>query len=219
MGAIARQRPLHRIPQRFIFVLRCVHPAVNPRVPVSQTPSFRRCGLVRQPKFHARARFAASCHGHQPSIHRFYFAYAGASCVLRFGIAPKSADSVLVSFRFARGLLVAVISLSQSSKRSTLKFSLERVIGNGSFGTVFEARIIETGEVVAIKKVLQDRRFKVRYPLSVRGFAAHSRDFLRVSHRKLPCLWFGLAAGLFQRVYPRVLCPFVGHGRIASFRS
>jgi hypothetical protein len=28
--------------------------------------------------------------------------------------------------------------------------------------TVFEAKIVETGEVVAIKKVLQDRRFKVR---------------------------------------------------------
>jgi serine/threonine protein kinase len=50
----------------------------------------------------------------------------------------------------------------QGSKRSTLKFSLERIIGNGSFGTVFEAKIVETGEVVAIKKVLQDRRFKVR---------------------------------------------------------
>lgn len=47
-------------------------------------------------------------------------------------------------------------------KRSTLKFSLERIIGNGSFGTVFEAKIIETGETVAIKKVLQDRRFKNR---------------------------------------------------------
>jgi kinase len=36
------------------------------------------------------------------------------------------------------------------------------VIGNGSFGVVFEARHIETGRKVAIKKVLQDRRFKNR---------------------------------------------------------
>jgi hypothetical protein len=43
----------------------------------------------------------------------------------------------------------------------TLKFTTEKVIGNGSFGVVYEARIIETGETVAIKKVLQDRRFKV----------------------------------------------------------
>ena len=44
----------------------------------------------------------------------------------------------------------------------TLKLLTDHVIGNGSFGVVFEARIIETNEVVAIKKVLQDRRFKNR---------------------------------------------------------
>lgn len=54
-----------------------------------------------------------------------------------------------------------MIRAPQTAKRNTLKFSLERIIGNGSFGTVYEARIIETGEIVAIKKVLQDRRFKV----------------------------------------------------------
>jgi len=37
-----------------------------------------------------------------------------------------------------------------------------RVIGNGSFGVVFQATVRETGEIVAIKKVLQDRRFKNR---------------------------------------------------------
>lgn len=38
-----------------------------------------------------------------------------------------------------------------------------KVIGNGSFGVVFQAKLVETGELVAIKKVLQDKRFKVRY--------------------------------------------------------
>ena len=37
-----------------------------------------------------------------------------------------------------------------------------KVIGNGSFGVVFQAHHRDTHEVVAIKKVLQDRRFKVR---------------------------------------------------------
>lgn len=37
-----------------------------------------------------------------------------------------------------------------------------KVIGNGSFGVVFQAKLCDTGELVAIKKVLQDRRFKVR---------------------------------------------------------
>jgi len=36
------------------------------------------------------------------------------------------------------------------------------VIGSGSFGVVYKAKIRETGEVVAIKKVLQDKRYKNR---------------------------------------------------------
>ncbi len=36
-----------------------------------------------------------------------------------------------------------------------------KVIGNGSFGVVYQAKLCETGELVAIKKVLQDKRFKV----------------------------------------------------------
>ncbi|GAU89015.1 hypothetical protein RvY_01614 [Ramazzottius varieornatus] len=37
-----------------------------------------------------------------------------------------------------------------------------KVIGNGSFGVVYSARMIDTNEPVAIKKVLQDKRFKNR---------------------------------------------------------
>lgn len=36
------------------------------------------------------------------------------------------------------------------------------MIGHGSFGAVFLAKVAETNEVVAIKKVLQDKRFKNR---------------------------------------------------------
>jgi len=38
----------------------------------------------------------------------------------------------------------------------------EKVIGNGSFGVVFQATLVETGENVAVKNVLQDNRFKNR---------------------------------------------------------
>ncbi|XP_014669395.1 PREDICTED: glycogen synthase kinase-3 beta-like [Priapulus caudatus] len=37
-----------------------------------------------------------------------------------------------------------------------------KVIGNGSFGVVYQARLCSSGEQVAIKKVLQDKRFKNR---------------------------------------------------------
>ena len=37
------------------------------------------------------------------------------------------------------------------------------VIGNGSVGVVYQARLADTRELVAIKKVLQDKRFKVAW--------------------------------------------------------
>ncbi|KAI8062409.1 Pkinase-domain-containing protein [Gongronella butleri] len=43
-----------------------------------------------------------------------------------------------------------------------LQYSHQKVIGNGSFGVVYQAKVVTTGESVAIKKVLQDKRFKNR---------------------------------------------------------
>eukprot|EP00529_Nitzschia_sp_RCC80_P013425 CAMPEP_0113493310 /NCGR_PEP_ID=MMETSP0014_2-20120614/28526_1 /TAXON_ID=2857 /ORGANISM="Nitzschia sp." /LENGTH=610 /DNA_ID=CAMNT_0000387169 /DNA_START=501 /DNA_END=2333 /DNA_ORIENTATION=+ /assembly_acc=CAM_ASM_000159 len=48
------------------------------------------------------------------------------------------------------------------TEQDNISYSAERIIGNGSFGVVFEAKVVETNEVVAIKKVLQDKRFKNR---------------------------------------------------------
>ncbi|PSS13967.1 Shaggy-related protein kinase [Actinidia chinensis var. chinensis] len=44
----------------------------------------------------------------------------------------------------------------------TISYMAECVVGTGSFGVVFQAKCLETGESVAIKKVLQDRRYKNR---------------------------------------------------------
>lgn len=43
-----------------------------------------------------------------------------------------------------------------------LSYTNYKVIGNGSFGVVFQAKLVDTGEYAAIKKVLQDKRFKNR---------------------------------------------------------
>ncbi|KAF0711938.1 Aste57867_4960 [Aphanomyces stellatus] len=61
----------------------------------------------------------------------------------------------------ARGISISNSSHTMADGR-TIHYSAERIIGNGSFGVVFQASIEETNEVVAIKKVLQDKRFKNR---------------------------------------------------------
>lgn len=50
----------------------------------------------------------------------------------------------------------------KKQKPTSFTYNAERVIGNGSFGVVYQARVAETGEMVAIKKVYQDKRYKNR---------------------------------------------------------
>ncbi|EDV42047.1 uncharacterized protein Dana_GF17782 [Drosophila ananassae] len=45
---------------------------------------------------------------------------------------------------------------------SEISYTDSKVVGNGSFGVVFQAKMVPSNEPVAIKKVLQDRRFKNR---------------------------------------------------------
>lgn len=63
-----------------------------------------------------------------------------------------------------RGQSSAAVAPAASSPsiEQQISYSAERIIGNGSFGVVFQAAVVETGEIVAIKKVLQDKRFKNR---------------------------------------------------------
>ncbi|XP_020098386.1 shaggy-related protein kinase kappa-like [Ananas comosus] len=46
--------------------------------------------------------------------------------------------------------------------KQRVTYIAEHVVGTGSFGVVFQAKCRETGEIVAIKKVLQDKRYKNR---------------------------------------------------------
>ncbi|KAH0726393.1 shaggy-related protein kinase epsilon [Solanum tuberosum] len=59
-------------------------------------------------------------------------------------------------------IIVTTVSGRNGLEKQTLSYMAERVVGTGSFGVVFQAKCLETGESVAIKKVLQDRRYKNR---------------------------------------------------------
>jgi glycogen synthase kinase 3 beta len=50
----------------------------------------------------------------------------------------------------------------RKSPRPKFTYQAERVIASGSFGVVYQAMVQETQEMVAIKKVFQDKRYKNR---------------------------------------------------------
>ena len=60
------------------------------------------------------------------------------------------------------GHVVTTACVRPDGQRHVLRYAAERVVGNGSFGVVFQATCVETRETVAIKRVLQDKRFKNR---------------------------------------------------------
>ena len=52
--------------------------------------------------------------------------------------------------------------LSIFFKEIEFTYTAEKIVGSGTFGVVYQANCIETGEKVAIKKVFQDKRYKNR---------------------------------------------------------
>ncbi|XP_068649484.1 shaggy-related protein kinase epsilon-like [Aristolochia californica] len=58
--------------------------------------------------------------------------------------------------------IATTIGGRNGQQKQVISYMAERVVGTGSFGVVFQAKCLETGEAVAIKKVLQDKRYKNR---------------------------------------------------------
>nr|CAD2165406.1 unnamed protein product [Meloidogyne enterolobii]CAD2172416.1 unnamed protein product [Meloidogyne enterolobii]CAD2179794.1 unnamed protein product [Meloidogyne enterolobii] len=56
----------------------------------------------------------------------------------------------------------AATPTSGTERNIDLQYADSKVIGNGSFGVVYRANLVHSNEDVAIKKVLQDKRFKNR---------------------------------------------------------
>ncbi|KNC71769.1 hypothetical protein SARC_15690, partial [Sphaeroforma arctica JP610] len=56
--------------------------------------------------------------------------------------------------------ITTVVATTPGGDSKEVQYTEPNVVGNGSFGVVFQARLVKTNETVAIKKVLQDKRFK-----------------------------------------------------------
>ncbi|XP_064985661.1 shaggy-related protein kinase eta-like isoform X1 [Musa acuminata AAA Group] len=77
--------------------------------------------------------------------------------------ADKQEASVIQGNQPLTGHIISTtIGGKNGEPKHTISYMAERVVGTGSFGIVFQAKCLETGETVAIKKVLQDIRYKNR---------------------------------------------------------
>lgn len=53
-------------------------------------------------------------------------------------------------------------STAKSNNSSNSKYQIDGVAGKGTFGTVYVGHVRGSGQKIAIKKVLQDKRYKNR---------------------------------------------------------
>ncbi|XP_039032235.1 shaggy-related protein kinase alpha-like [Hibiscus syriacus] len=67
-------------------------------------------------------------------------------------------------------IIVTTIGGRNGQPKQTISYMAERVVGHGSFGVVFQAKCLETGETAAIKKF-----FKIR---GTRTVSCKQCDFL-----------------------------------------
>lgn len=74
----------------------------------------------------------------------------------------SSSDVTDSSSNEAGHVIATTIRGRNGLPKQSVTYIAEHVVGTGSFGVVYQAKCRETGEIVAIKKVLQDKRYKNR---------------------------------------------------------
>jgi hypothetical protein len=74
--------------------------------------------------------------------------------------APAHANS------FITEVIREKVQDGKTGETKDLAYTQCKIVGNGSFGVVFQTKLSPSGEDAAIKRVLQDKRFKVNitYP-------------------------------------------------------
>ena len=78
--------------------------------------------------------------------------YISTLCWARLSVAVERVSSLCLGLLNSNFIFV----------QNPFTYNAERVVGNGSFGVVFQATEVETSNKVAIKKVYQDKRYKNR---------------------------------------------------------
>eukprot|EP01135_Chromosphaera_perkinsii_P012408 Nk52_evm19s2657 gene=Nk52_evmTU19s2657 len=107
------------------------------------------------------------------------------------------------------GKVTTVVATSgETGENYNLSYTDTKVIGNGSFGVVFQAKLVESGDIVAIKKVLQDKRFKNR-ELQIMRMLSHRnvvslRDFFYSSGEKKDEIYLHLVLEFIPETVYRV---------------
>lgn len=92
-------------------------------------------------------------------------------------ITTKAPDAPILAFEDERqngskNVVTTVVATpvfnTDSEEPREIQYTTIKPIGTGTFGVVFQARLQEGNEIVAIKKVLQDRRYKNRELVVIR---------------------------------------------------
>ncbi|KAI8907303.1 kinase-like domain-containing protein [Gorgonomyces haynaldii] len=87
---------------------------------------------------------------------------------------PSVINGIKLSNEPDSGKVITVLANDgMTGEAIELSYSNNKVIGNGSFGVVFQAKLIPSGDSAAIKKVLQDKRFKNR-ELQIMRLVSHT---------------------------------------------
>lgn len=76
----------------------------------------------------------------------------GHTCCYIFTDADSSSDTEVIREKVQDGV---------TGETKEMQYTQCKIVGNGSFGVVFQTKLAPNGEDAAIKRVLQDKRFKV----------------------------------------------------------
>ena len=74
----------------------------------------------------------------------------------------KDSKNILVNIKSDKENINFFKAKENEKEVESLTYNSYEIIGSGSFGVVYMAKVAETSEIVAIKKVFQDKRYKNR---------------------------------------------------------